>query len=228
MPKSPLKKSQKPSDSPFNEISMDSLIQQRIQAWKEKSIKDQTGVELKTIQDPDNQQRFNVEQKLANTIDSKIHTEQDVICSLYSTISGSGNEDYTNRFISEVSATMITSNDDNGATASINSFIGGMLSMNPQDAIEAQLCAKLMVLHSKAMHYMNRAKDQTERRHIDNNLNNSTKCMRLHNETLETLNRYRRNGEQRVKVVHQYVQVNEGGQAVVTGEAPRGGGKQKK
>ena len=74
---------------------------------------------------------------------------------------------------------------------------------------------------------MNLATHQTHRKHIDNNLNNATKCMRLHNETLEALNRYRRKGEQRVKVVHQYVQVNEGGQAVVTAET-RGGGKKKK
>ncbi len=221
-------KPKKSSDSPSNEITIDSLIQQRIQAWKEKSIKDQTGIDLKAIQHAEAENTFCTQHDLSSDIDPKTHSKSDVINSLYFAISGSGNEAYTNRFVGEVSAAMITNQDEKGATAALNSLLGGMVSMSPQDAFEAQLCAKLMVLQSKAMHFMNKATNQTDRKHIDNNINNATKCMRLHNDTLETLNRHRRNGEQRVKVVHQYVQVNEGGQAVVTGEAPRGGGKQKK
>ena len=57
---------------------------------------------------------------------------------------------------------------------------------------------------------------------IDLNINRATKLMRLHNETLEALNRYRRKGEQRITIQH--VQVNDGGQAIVAGEMSRGGG----
>ena len=53
----------------------------------------------------------------------------------------------------------------------------------------------------------------------------AVKLLRLHNETIEALNRHRRGGEQRVIVQH--VNVEGGGQAVVNGSfngAPEGRG----
>ena len=44
-------------------------------------------------------------------------------------------------------------------------------------------------------------------------MSQAIKLLRLHNETVDTLGRYRRNGEQ--KVVVQYVNVQNGGQATV-------------
>lgn len=51
----------------------------------------------------------------------------------------------------------------------------------------------------------------------------ATKLLRLHNETVEAINKYRRGGEQRVVVQH--VQVNEGGKAIVGGVLNGGGDK---
>ncbi len=48
---------------------------------------------------------------------------------------------------------------------------------------------------------------------VDSFINRSTKLTRLYNETVDTLSRYRRKGEQ--KVVVQHVNVNQGGQAMV-------------
>jgi hypothetical protein len=72
------------------------------------------------------------------------------------------------------------------------------------------------------MHFMGRVviPDQSSQG-VDLNINRATKLMRLHNETLEALNRHRRKGEQ--KVVVQHVNVNNGGQAVVAGEIAGGG-----
>lgn len=222
-----LKKAQKSPAVSSDEAFQESPIQERIQAWKEKKGRDETGVNFTASLHPEKENAFNVEQKLNSDI-NKAHCIKDVVGSLYSTLSGSGNEAYSDLFISEASAAMINNNSADGASSALNAFQGGMISMNPQDVIEAQLCAKLMVLHSKAMLFMSRTTIAQYQKNIDHNLNNATKCMRLHNETLEALNRYKRKGEQLVKVVHQYVQVNEGGQAVVTGEMTPGGGKKKK
>jgi len=57
-------------------------------------------------------------------------------------------------------------------------------------------------------------------------MKSAIKLLRLHNETIEALSRYRRGGEQ--KVVVQHVNVNNGGQAIVGNVEARGGGKCKK
>lgn len=59
---------------------------------------------------------------------------------------------------------------------------------------------------------------------IDININRFTKLIRLYNETLEALMKYRRRGEQKVVVTHQHVQINDNGQAIV-GSVLNSGGK---
>lgn len=106
---------QKPQTSlnmPSSEISMDSLIQQRIQAWKEKSIKDQAGVDLKAVRQAEAKNTFCTQHNLSSDVDQKTHSKNDVINALYFAISGSGNEAYTNRFVGEVLAAMITNHDE--------------------------------------------------------------------------------------------------------------------
>jgi hypothetical protein len=106
--------------------------------------------------------------------------------------------------------------------------------MNALDAIEAKLCAKESSLYALAMQYVHRAEsgmfgkdsDMASRIWYEANMNYAIKLMRLHNETVETLNRYRRKGEQKVSVQHQYVQVNEGAKAIVGGNLAMGGGGQ--
>lgn len=101
-----------------------------------------------------------------------------------------------------------------------------LVAMNPKDEYEGMLCSRLIVLHDQYMDFMSQPATTRSEQNIDLNINRATKLMRLYNETLETLNRYRRKGEQRVTVQH--VNVNQGGQAVITGEMTRGGGHQQK
>lgn len=56
-------------------------------------------------------------------------------------------------------------------------------------------------------------------------LKSAVRLLRLHNETVEALNRHRRGGTQNVVV--QDVQVNNGGKAVVGGVLEEGGVQQK-
>ena len=104
-----------------------------------------------------------------------------------------------------------------------NAIFHTLKSLNPQDPVEEMLCSRLLVLHHQYMNFMASitTPEQTTAG-IDMNVNRSTKLMRLHNETLEALNRYRRKGEQKVTVQH--VNVNSGGQAIVGSEFNNQGG----
>lgn len=108
-----------------------------------------------------------------------------------------------------------------------NSITNLMNSLKPQDEIEGMLISRLAALHFQSIHYLGYAASNTstpEGRDI--NINRSTKLSRLYNETLETLMRYRRKGEQ--KVVVQHVNVNDGGRAIVGNVLNGGGGNNQK
>ena len=92
-----------------------------------------------------------------------------------------------------------------------------MREMAPQDVYEGMLCSRLIALNNQTMYFMNKsANPDANTQTIDLNVNRVAKFTRLYNETLETLLRYRRKGEQKVTVQH--VNVNNGGQAIVTGK----------
>lgn len=101
-----------------------------------------------------------------------------------------------------------------------------LLAMKPADIHEGLLCSRLVVLHSQYMNFMSRVTnpDSPDKR-IDLNINRATKLMRLYNETLEALNRYRRKGEQKVTVQH--VNVDSGGQAIIASTINQGGNRKK-
>ncbi len=80
------------------------------------------------------------------------------------------------------------------------------------------------------MHFMSRVTNPKQSEQgIDLNINRATKLMRLHNETVEALSKYRRKGEQKVTVIHKNQQVNvNGGQAIVNEFNPGSGDQDKK
>lgn len=98
-------------------------------------------------------------------------------------------------------------------------------SMSPNDEIEGQLVSQLVVLHEQAMNWLGRAL-RTERVDFANTyLNGASKLLTRHHETLASLLKYRRGGEQRVHVEH--VHVHDGGRAIV-GNVGTGGGLNQK
>jgi len=100
-----------------------------------------------------------------------------------------------------------------------------MSALNPQDEVEGMLTARLVSLHFQSMLCLNRSSHPENSSEVcERNANRAGKFMRLYNETLETLMRYRRRGEQKVTVTHQHVNVGNGGQAVVGGTVVAGGG----
>lgn len=87
-------------------------------------------------------------------------------------------------------------------TESKNIVLQSLHDVQPKDSIEASLCAQERVLYAHAMRNLKRAGDADMLDHIETLTNLSIKLMRAHNETVETLSRYRRGGEQRVTVQH--------------------------
>ena len=72
------------------------------------------------------------------------------------------------------------------------------------------------------MKYLHRAENTDMIPQTEFCLKNAVKLLRLHNETVEALSKYRRGGEQRVLVQH--VNVEGGAQAIVNNGSMTGGG----
>lgn len=104
----------------------------------------------------------------------------------------------------------------------LNLMIQSLAEIQPGDLNEARLCLQASALYSQGMSYLKKANNSDMLCHSEFYMKSAIKLLRLHNETLETLNRYRRGGEQ--KVVVQHVNVSGGGQAIV-GNVERGGGE---
>lgn len=92
----------------------------------------------------------------------------------------------------------------------------------PQDSIEAKLTLQANALYSQGMAYLYRAEQENMITQCEFYIKNAMKLLRLHNETVEALCKYKRRGEQRVVVQH----VNVEGQAIVNnGNMIAGGGR---
>lgn len=103
--------------------------------------------------------------------------------------------------------------------------MASLIEQQPKDAHEARLCAQAVALYSQGLKYMYRSEQGNMIPQCEFYIKNAMKLLRLHNETVEAINKHRRGGEQRVVVQH--VQVNDGGQAVVNGSFEGGGGNKK-
>jgi len=135
---------------------------------------------------------------------------------------GSANDNYNHALFNQTINAQFFDHDKDVAT-NATATINALVSMNPKDIIEGQLCARLLVLHNQYMQFMGSvANPEQTIVGIDLNINRGTKLMRLYNETLDALNKHRRKGEQTVTVQH--VNVGNGGQAIVGGQINQGGG----
>ena len=92
-----------------------------------------------------------------------------------------------------------------------NEVVQCLAADQPKDAMESRLCLQANALYAQGMQYLHRAENSDMMCHQEHYMKFALKILRLHNETIEALNRYRRGGEQ--KVVVQHVNVNEGAQA---------------
>ncbi len=107
-----------------------------------------------------------------------------------------------------------------GATEdSFNIFIQSEHDFKPKDAVEARLVAQATVAFHHAMEATRKCATAEMLPHLETYGNLAIKFMRVHNETIETLNRYRRGGEQKVTVTHAVLANN-----AIINNFPGGGG----
>jgi hypothetical protein len=103
-----------------------------------------------------------------------------------------------------------------------------LIGINPEDEIEGMLSTQMIATHNAAMEMHRRAWIQGASREATNEaLNQANKLSRTYAALVETLNKHRGKGQQKVTVEH--VHVYEGGQAVVGAVemGGRGGGGRK-
>lgn len=96
---------------------------------------------------------------------------------------------------------------------SLQTTMHALTSLDPKDTIEGMLVTRLLALHEQGMKFLAIASSAAGDQVRDLYVNMATKLLRLHNESLDMLLRYRRKGEQRVVVQH--VNVADGGKAIV-------------
>jgi hypothetical protein len=139
---------------------------------------------------------------------------------------GSGSFSYCSNMLNQTINGMFSKTNAIMLPDLLEGTIEALAAMNPADHIEGQLCARLLTLNNQINEFMRRSVECEYHDAIDRNVNRVAKLTRLYNETLESLNKYRRKGEQKVTVQH--VHVNDGGKAIVAAEVTPGGGFDKK
>jgi len=105
-----------------------------------------------------------------------------------------------------------------------NAALAAIIEIDPQDSTELMLATQMATVHHMAMEMSRRAmlSNQTDYG-VSENINRMSKLMRTYTTQIEALNKYRNKGKQQITVKHQYVNVNDGGQAVI-GDINQGGG----
>ncbi len=99
-------------------------------------------------------------------------------------------------------------------TARIRAAIAALHGIKPQDETEGMLAVQMVATHNAAMECLRRSmirKQTFEGR--ESNLRHAAKLLSIFAKQLETLNRNRGKGQQKVTVEH--VQIQSGGQAIV-------------
>lgn len=103
-----------------------------------------------------------------------------------------------------------------------NVMMQGLYEMNPADATEGMLCSQAISLYAQGMDYLKRARNASTHEITNVYTNLATKLLRLQQETIEQLERYRRRGRQSIHVEH--VHVHEGAQAIIGNVTAKGEG----
>ena len=80
----------------------------------------------------------------------------------------------------------------NGKEHNTNVIYQSLSDVGPKDSFEAKLCAQSTSLYAQGMAYLSRAEKTDMLPHAEFYIRSATKLLRLHNETIEMLARYRR------------------------------------
>jgi hypothetical protein len=104
----------------------------------------------------------------------------------------------------------------------VNNYLAMMAELKPKDAFEGMLISQMNIVYTQVMGAFSSARNNRESLSIlERFQNQAIKLMRLYNQQLETLDKHRRGGNQ--KMIIEHVHVHPGGQAIV-GTVTQGGG----
>jgi hypothetical protein len=143
-------------------------------------------------------------------------------------IGGSMADDWNNSIANQTIQTSWLKNLDAEDIRRIrHAMVDAMIGIAPRDELEGMIAAQLVACHNASMECYRRAMigEQTFEGRREN-LNQANKLSRTYATLLESLNRHRGKGQQKVTVEH--VHVHEGGQAVVGIVDTPGRGSQRK
>lgn len=200
-----------------------SVAQERLEKLHARTAEVQSSVSYHLVTNPSKSTSTAIEPKLNNTTITNYQQTEIVNADLFAA-TGTTSMKYGNLLLSQTISGFATKNSYDATTIS-NAVHQAMLSMAPRDEYEGMLCSRLLVLHDQYMNFLSKSASATYDQSIDLNINRSMKLMRIYNETLDALNKYRRKGEQKITIQH--VNVNNGGQAIVASDFTQGGSTNK-
>ncbi|PIS00290.1 MAG: hypothetical protein COT84_08460 [Chlamydiae bacterium CG10_big_fil_rev_8_21_14_0_10_35_9] len=90
-------------------------------------------------------------------------------------------------------------------------LLNALREFKPKDQVEFSLIQQFLILHDQGLNRLNKANCSNSVDISNSQVNMATKLLRLSQETLTTLMKYRNKGQQQVFVTH----VNDGGKAIV-------------
>jgi hypothetical protein len=140
-------------------------------------------------------------------------------------IGGSPSDVWNDQFLHQTLETLwVHKSDPAKLNEQINASVAALQGIGPRDELEAMLAGQLLAAHSASMECYRRAMlPQQTLEGRRENLSQANKLSRSFATLMESLNRHRGKGHQRVTVEH--VHVHSGGQAVVGVVEPQGGGE---
>jgi hypothetical protein len=128
-------------------------------------------------------------------------------------ITGTSSHDVADRIIQQVANAHVWPKSRDVHDHAIKA-IAAMAEMAPQNATEAMLAVQMIATHEAGLMFLRRATAGQYVQQVDASVLQATRLMRVFNEQLEAMQRFKgKAGQQKVTVEH--VHVHEGGQAVV-------------
>jgi hypothetical protein len=129
-------------------------------------------------------------------------------------IGGSGCDEWNQVLANQAVQTLWAKNDRGELDEQLTAITAGLAGIHPNDELEGMMAAQLIAAHNAAMECYRRAMiPQQSFEGRRENLNQANKLSRTYATLLESLNRHRAKGQQKVTVEHIHVHV--GGGAVV-------------
>ena len=138
-------------------------------------------------------------------------------------IGGSQSDHWNNTLANQALQALWPKNSPEERDRQLSATVAALKGIAPKDELEGMMAAQLIAAHNAAMECLRRAMiDEQTFEGRSENLAQANKLSRTFATLLETLNRHRGKGQQKVTVEH--VHVHEGGQAIVGSVESRGGG----